>query len=166
MGYSLRTDQYRYIEWRDFGTGEVVDRELYDHSKSESEARNLAKSVSPNVLKELSIQLKSTHPPKKLEMRPAVHTSPSGAGRLQVEISFRNESETETVVYPITPAGRRNRGKRIASGEAASFNARIGGTYVVESRDGKIHEIHSPNWPPKLIVISSPKVNEESQVNP
>ncbi len=30
MGYSMRTDQYRYTEWIDQKTGEVRDRELYD----------------------------------------------------------------------------------------------------------------------------------------
>ncbi len=30
MGYSIRTDQYRYTEWQDRKTGEVKERELYD----------------------------------------------------------------------------------------------------------------------------------------
>jgi iduronate 2-sulfatase len=30
MGYSMRTDQYRYTEWQDQKTGEVKFRELYD----------------------------------------------------------------------------------------------------------------------------------------
>ncbi len=30
MGYSMRTDQYRYTEWIDQPTNEVKDRELYD----------------------------------------------------------------------------------------------------------------------------------------
>jgi hypothetical protein len=29
MGYAVRTDTHRYIEWRRFGTREVVARELY-----------------------------------------------------------------------------------------------------------------------------------------
>ena len=31
MGYSLRTDDHRYVEWRDFETGETVEQELYEH---------------------------------------------------------------------------------------------------------------------------------------
>ncbi|NLE39402.1 MAG: sulfatase, partial [Pirellulaceae bacterium] len=31
MGYSMRTDRYRYTQWRDWKTGEVVARELYDY---------------------------------------------------------------------------------------------------------------------------------------
>jgi len=29
--YSMRTDQYRFVEWREFSTGEIIERELYDH---------------------------------------------------------------------------------------------------------------------------------------
>ena len=30
MGYSMRTDKYRYTEWQDQKTGEVKFKELYD----------------------------------------------------------------------------------------------------------------------------------------
>lgn len=153
MGYSMRTDQYRYIEWRDFATGEMADQELYDHNVSESETTNIATSVPADALQELSTQLTKTHPAKPLQMTPAVHTSPSGSGRLPVKVSFENKSNTDITVYPITPVGRRNRGKRIAPDQDVTFQARLGGTYVVESVDGTIHEIHSPNWPAKPIVI-------------
>jgi iduronate 2-sulfatase len=42
MGYSLRTDRYRYIEWRDWNTGQTLARELYDHRADDPETRNLA----------------------------------------------------------------------------------------------------------------------------
>ncbi len=42
MGYSLRTDRYRYIEWRDWKSGDVMARELYDHQADDAETRNLA----------------------------------------------------------------------------------------------------------------------------
>jgi len=40
MGYSLRTDRYRYTEWRDHETGEVRARELYDHQQDPGENTN------------------------------------------------------------------------------------------------------------------------------
>ena len=46
MGYSMRTDRYRYTEWRDFHTGKVRARELYDHDADPDETRNLAKDPS------------------------------------------------------------------------------------------------------------------------
>ena len=40
MGYTLRTERYRYVEWRDIVTGRVTDRELYDHMIDPAESRN------------------------------------------------------------------------------------------------------------------------------
>jgi len=42
MGYSMRTERYRYTEWQRRKTGEVVARELYDHQEDPQENVNLA----------------------------------------------------------------------------------------------------------------------------
>ena len=42
MGYSMRTERYRYTEWIHRETGEIAARELYDHSAGPIAARNLA----------------------------------------------------------------------------------------------------------------------------
>ncbi|MBN2580964.1 MAG: sulfatase [Pirellulales bacterium] len=42
MGYAVRTDRYRYVEWREWKTGKAVARELYDHQKDPDETRNVA----------------------------------------------------------------------------------------------------------------------------
>jgi iduronate 2-sulfatase len=42
MGYSVRTERYRYTEWQDFQKGDKVAVELYDHSKDPSETTNMA----------------------------------------------------------------------------------------------------------------------------
>ncbi|MEM8782090.1 MAG: sulfatase [Planctomycetota bacterium] len=41
-GFSLRDARFRYTEWRDYETGEVLARELYDHADSVIADRNLA----------------------------------------------------------------------------------------------------------------------------
>jgi iduronate 2-sulfatase len=41
MGYSIRTSRYRYTEWRDFDSREIVARELYDHDNDPIESINL-----------------------------------------------------------------------------------------------------------------------------
>ena len=41
MGYSIRTERFRYTEWRDFATKEVKARELYDHQDDPGETRNV-----------------------------------------------------------------------------------------------------------------------------
>ena len=40
MGYSVRTARYRYTEWRDWESGRVVGRELYDHATDPDELTN------------------------------------------------------------------------------------------------------------------------------
>ena len=159
MGYALRTDKYRYVEWRDMETGEILEQELYDHSGDappslgHPETENIAQSVSPKVLKNLSIMLKSTHPPKKLNLQPKVRTSPSATGRLPVEFTIQNDAEVPINVYPITSTGHRKSGFRISPGDSKTKSARIGSVFVVESIDGKIHEVHSPHWPSTPVVI-------------
>ena len=42
MGYSMRTERFRYTEWRDRRSGNVMARELYDHDKDPHENVNTA----------------------------------------------------------------------------------------------------------------------------
>ncbi len=42
IGYSIRTESYRYVEWIQKDTGETFARELYDHEKDPQENQNLA----------------------------------------------------------------------------------------------------------------------------
>lgn len=41
MGYTIRSDRFRYTEWRSFKTNEVVARELYDHRNDSFETINV-----------------------------------------------------------------------------------------------------------------------------
>ena len=43
MGYAVRTERHRYVEWRNSKTGTVEARELYDHQTDPNETKNLAK---------------------------------------------------------------------------------------------------------------------------
>ncbi|HEY1109602.1 MAG TPA: sulfatase-like hydrolase/transferase, partial [Opitutaceae bacterium] len=40
MGYTVRSDELRYVEWRDTKTGALSARELYDHRVDSAESRN------------------------------------------------------------------------------------------------------------------------------
>ena len=57
MGYSLRTDRYRYTEWVAKGTGSVQAREIYDHFLDPMEHTNGLSSTDSAVLSNLSSQL-------------------------------------------------------------------------------------------------------------
>ena len=42
MGYAVRTDRFRYVEWREWQSGTVAAVELYDHRSDSNEIRNIA----------------------------------------------------------------------------------------------------------------------------
>jgi iduronate 2-sulfatase len=57
MGYSLRTERYRYTEWRKMGSDTVVARELYDHEQDPAETINIADVGGPKATTVLHAQL-------------------------------------------------------------------------------------------------------------
>jgi iduronate 2-sulfatase len=152
MGYAMRTQRYRFVEWREFATGKVTAYELYDHVDNHREDRNMIDEATPELIGQLTDQLLTSHPRRGLTMTPAVHSNPS-PGRWASDIAFVNQTDTQLLVYPITPQGRRGAVKKIAPATQLTIQARLGGVYVVESADGTIQEIHSPSYPSRPIVI-------------
>jgi len=57
-GYSIRTEHWRYTEWRDITDGAVIAQELYDHDNDLGETKNIA-SANPDIVKNLSKKLNS-----------------------------------------------------------------------------------------------------------
>ncbi|MDQ8199410.1 sulfatase [Pelagicoccus enzymogenes] len=63
MGYSLRSEAFRYTEWRDWQSGDVFARELYDHRVDPGETRNVSgRSECADDVGELSVALESFNP--------------------------------------------------------------------------------------------------------
>jgi arylsulfatase A-like enzyme len=59
MGYAVRTDRWRYVEWRAKKDGHTV-RELYDHQNDPDETVNVAdEPANAEVIKEHSALLKN-----------------------------------------------------------------------------------------------------------
>ena len=58
MGYAMRTDRYRYVEWKNMKNGDVVSRELFDHQADPQENTNVAEvSGNKDVVSKLSQKL-------------------------------------------------------------------------------------------------------------
>jgi arylsulfatase A-like enzyme len=58
MGYSIRTDRYRYTEWQEVATKKRLAAELYDHESDPAETVNVAdKADQAETVKKLSEQL-------------------------------------------------------------------------------------------------------------
>jgi len=65
MGYSVRTLKVRYTEWREWETGKLVGRELYDHRLDPAETRNAIDSPSnAAALDEAVALLQEEFPPE------------------------------------------------------------------------------------------------------
>lgn len=60
MGYTIRTDRYRYTEWRSKKPGPLLGVELYDHQQDPEENVNLAgRPECKEVIEQLAAQLKA-----------------------------------------------------------------------------------------------------------
>ncbi|MEQ8853017.1 sulfatase [Gimesia sp.] len=65
MGVSVRTPRYRYTEWRDFKSGKVIARELYDHDSDPEENMNIIDHPSDQGEFEKAMQLLEKQFPRK-----------------------------------------------------------------------------------------------------
>lgn len=45
MGYTVRSERWRYIEWQDFSSGEALACELFDYEADGNVLRNLAEAA-------------------------------------------------------------------------------------------------------------------------
>ncbi len=71
MGVSVRTDRYRYTQWRDFGGGQIVASELYDHQRDPQETRNLAPAPpDPSAMQAARRLLEKVFPADRRYPRP------------------------------------------------------------------------------------------------
>lgn len=60
MGYSIRTERYRYTEWINWQTGELAARECYDHLTDPQENSNIANDPkNSQLIEDLAKKLKA-----------------------------------------------------------------------------------------------------------
>ena len=60
MGYSIRLDEFRYTQWVDFETNEMIVEELYQIESDPLQRRNLAQSRNPERLSSLRSLMEQT----------------------------------------------------------------------------------------------------------
>ena len=84
MGYSVRTDAFRYTEWRSLASGAVTDRELYQYDESLIETQNLAAEPQhATLVSQLAAKLPPSPEPKSQAPPPpgiVIHHSPASSG--------------------------------------------------------------------------------------
>ena len=125
MGYSMRTDHHRYIEWIDRRSRKPVDFELYDHRSDPSESRNLANDpAQAELLNELSGQLWSALP-----RPPAFKPQRSSAAR--PVLNFRNDRNEVLTVHWLPDKGEPKKVGEVAPGKTLVQNTTLGHRFRV-----------------------------------
>ena len=148
MGYAMRTDRYRYIEWKNRRTGDVVATELYDHHSDPNENTNVAgRSENQQVIADLSRQMWATLP------SPPEYVAPK---RPQPEITFRNQRSEPITLYWIDGDGKEQEKGVILPGEQMRQSSTMGHQFIVRGAKftSKIFVVNSPR---KTIVFRNAK---------
>jgi iduronate 2-sulfatase len=157
MGYAMRTERYRYIEWLDAKSGEVTARELYDHDTDAGENENLAtRPEHAALLTQLNAQMWKTLPrpkipfpfaqaaaaasaPVSVEARPALpwHREdgkplpPSNPAGEYVSVTFLNARPEAAELIWLGADGSRKTYVTLKQNESFSIHTRPGAVWLV-----------------------------------
>jgi iduronate 2-sulfatase len=164
MGYALRTDNYRYIEWLDLENGEVYAQELYDQNQDPDENVNLASASQQTQLRnqsliaELSQQLWQTIPRPTFPMvltplvsedrngpvadltwqvgtdKPLPVANPNGSFK---QASFVNENSAAIELWWQGSDGSERSYGKLLPGERFNIRTRPGAVWVIKDKEQK-----------------------------
>ena len=125
MGYAMRTERYRFVDWRNRRNGETVATELYDHKDDPGEHTNIAsRAENRDLVQQLDSELWQTLP-----------EPPPWSGRSQKprpKLAFVNGLDEPVVVYWLPEGGGRRKAGRIAPGEWLYQNTTLGHRFRAE----------------------------------
>ncbi|MEM8956054.1 MAG: sulfatase/phosphatase domain-containing protein, partial [Verrucomicrobiota bacterium] len=126
MGYAMRTNTHRYIEWIDRQTKESVATELYDHRKDPHETTNVASNPKN---KELLTQLHNqlwTALPDPPDFKPATPK------KQRPQLRFENNLNEPVTVFWLRPDGPRRESGQIAPGKSLTSNTTLGHRFLIK----------------------------------
>ena len=137
LGNAIRTDRWRYVEWRTLAEGELKFRELYDEDLDPQENRNVVDHY-PLVGVRLAKRMARTLTTGPVNMRAQIHSEPGGE---RLKIQFINDYEGPVRITWISPQGHRRNSWDVAPGATRDMGTFVGHAFAVESLDGKYHEV-------------------------
>jgi len=137
IGHGVRTDRWRYVEWRKMEDGKLEFTELYDQVADPDENTNVAASHLEEI-KDLAKLLRGT-----LDVGPVnlIAKIRSGKGGKPVSFRFINGYDGAVKVTWINPQGHRLNTTTLRAGVAREHGSFVGHVFSVESLDGKYHEL-------------------------
>lgn len=127
MGCAIRTDRYRYIEWRDRSSGKVEARELYDHQTDPQENENIAGAPGQQPL----IQQLSTRAFQNF--KPASWTMTARAERPQLTV-INNGRQTVDIFW-LTEQGERKKSGTLPPGERQIIKTTMGHRFLIQATE-------------------------------
>ncbi len=160
MGYALRTDRYRYIEWLNAKSGEITAQELYDHKADPEENENIAvQNKQAALLKKLSAQLwktigRPTFPfnfsdtpsvSANQKTRPLLQWHAANSQKLPLgkpagepqTVTFLNERTESAEIVWIGPDGTQKTYKTIGQNQTFSIGTRPGAVWLIRDAKGE-----------------------------
>lgn len=158
MGYAMRTEGHRYVEWLDAVGGEVVARELYDHQTDPAENENIAQRPEhTQLLEQLSDQMWHTLAKPTFPLptaRQAAATPGGGAtpllwhaanknlppGRPAGEyhnVTFVNRRLDSVELLWVGADGSQRHYRTLQTNDTFSIRTRPGAVWLVRTQDGK-----------------------------
>ena len=133
MGYAMRTKKYRYVEWQDRRTHEVVATELYDHDSDPSESVNVASLPEHKaLLSDLHRQMWQTLPtPPDYEPPPP----------RRPQLTIRNQAKQSLSLFWLRPDGSPKESGVIPPGKELTTSTTIGHHFELRGSAGFLKKL-------------------------
>lgn len=160
MGYSMRTSQWRYIEWMDRSSREVIGTELYDHKTDPEENFNLAgQSDQKSQIEKLSKQLWSTISPPPYDCGPPVTN-------LRPTLLLQNNRKEDLIVYWMPENGEKKQVAKIAPGKSVLQKTTQGHRFLIAGTKSNLRKTITVTKPKETIILAAGKTRPKPDASP
>ena len=151
MGYAMRTDRHRYVEWIDRKSRKIVAQELYDHERDPGETTNIA--ADSDLLDSLSEQLWTVLPsPPRF--------APKAPKKARPVLRFENRRKETLTVSWLPEGGEPKRTGEIKSGKSITQNTTLGHRFRVENADQSFRrEVVAKEQHQTIVLAERPRPN-------
>lgn len=135
MGHSIRTNRYRFVEWRNCETVAVSFRELYDHQSDPQENVNIAdKDENKILVAGLAKQLRETCPP--LPPRATLPRLRSVKSTAPTVLRIINKLDEPVSIYWLDYYGGRQKKGFLKPNQEVRQNTFLGQLFIAVSESG------------------------------
>jgi len=137
MGNAIRTDRWRYVEWRQLKDGSLMHQELYDHETDPQESQNVFES-HPQVCADLASRIQKSLKTGPIDLRAQIHSNKGGK---KMQVHWTNGHDSTIRISWINPQGHRLQTIDVKAGAKRLQNTFVGHVFAVESLDGTYHDV-------------------------